>query len=186
MVLVKERTRWADVSYGTEKKLGTGEYLTIFFPYFFPFPASPTSPIPPHCSASLSYFTNFLLHYFFPSLSCLPNLSPPHHSSLPLPNSSPPPQIWNIFFGGRYILLLMSLFSIYTGVIYNDIFSKSFNIFGSSWHIGKSANATEANLKLWGELTLNPSYSDQYTTKPYPVGFDPIWQVCTVWYCDVW
>lgn len=89
------------------------------------------------------------------------------------------PQIWNIFFGGRYILLLMSLFSVYTGIIYNDVFSKSFNIFGSSWHVGKSANATEDNLKLWGEITLNPDYSDQYSTIPYPVGFDPIWQVST-------
>lgn len=86
-------------------------------------------------------------------------------------------EIWNIFFGGRYILLLMSLFSVYTGIIYNDVFSKSFNIFGSSWHVGKSANATEDNLKLWGEITLNPDYSDQYSTIPYPVGFDPIWQI---------
>lgn len=80
----------------------------------------------------------------------------------------------------------MSLFSIYTGVIYNDIFSKSFNIFGSSWHVGASANATEDNLRSWGEITLDPVYSDQYTTIPYPVGFDPIWQVSTgvVVLCD--
>uniref|UniRef100_A0A0N7ZA30 V-type proton ATPase subunit a n=1 Tax=Scylla olivacea TaxID=85551 RepID=A0A0N7ZA30_SCYOL len=86
-------------------------------------------------------------------------------------------EIWNIFFSGRYILLLMSLFSIYTGIIYNDIFSKSFNIFGSSWHIGDNANATEANLQAWGELTLDPYYRDLYSGKPYPVGFDPIWQI---------
>lgn len=86
-------------------------------------------------------------------------------------------EIWNIFFGGRYILLLMSLFSIYTGVIYNDIFSKSFNIFGSAWHVGDSANATEEHLQQWGELTLDPKYKDQYSGEPYPVGFDPIWQI---------
>ena len=82
-------------------------------------------------------------------------------------------EIWKIFFAGRYLITIMSIFSIYTGLIYNDIFSKSLNIFGSSFRVYLSDD------QIMHEKTfmLDPANKTGYYGTPYPFGMDPIWQV---------
>lgn len=86
-------------------------------------------------------------------------------------------EIWNYFFNGRYIIFLMGIFSIYTGLIYNDVFSKSMNIFGSSWQVTE-ARSTILNHE---SLMLNPGRNEgnrsDYHGSPYPFGVDPVWQI---------
>ncbi|GFG30107.1 hypothetical protein Cfor_09516 [Coptotermes formosanus] len=86
-------------------------------------------------------------------------------------------EIWNIFFAGRYIILLMGVFSVYTGIIYNDVFSRSLNIFGSQWTIH---GYTIADIQGNAELTLSP-YTNfaSFNATPYAVGLDPVWQAAT-------
>nr|XP_033334733.1 V-type proton ATPase 116 kDa subunit a [Megalopta genalis]XP_033334735.1 V-type proton ATPase 116 kDa subunit a [Megalopta genalis] len=80
-------------------------------------------------------------------------------------------EIWNIFFAGRYIVLLMGIFSIYTGVIYNDLFSKSMNLFGSSWSIPYDTQTIRDS----HSLQLDPAFESSYKQTPYPMGVDPVW-----------
>lgn len=79
-------------------------------------------------------------------------------------------EIWNIFFGGRYIIFLMGIFSMYTGFIYNDIFSKSLNVFGSGWENNYNTSTIMTNKAL----QLDPARDFHRT---YPIGMDPVWQV---------
>uniref|UniRef100_A0A671XUU4 V-type proton ATPase subunit a n=1 Tax=Sparus aurata TaxID=8175 RepID=A0A671XUU4_SPAAU len=87
-------------------------------------------------------------------------------------------------FAGRYIILLMGVFSIYTGIIYNDCFSKSLNLFGSGWSVRPmfdpriGGNWTFATLETNKVLQLDPAL-DGVFKGPYPIGIDPIWNIAT-------
>jgi V-type H+-transporting ATPase subunit a len=83
-------------------------------------------------------------------------------------------EIWNIFFGGRYIILLMGAFSIYSGLMYNDVFSKSVNIFGSEWYPAES-RYPESLLESSHDLTLDPTNNTDNNGTLYPFGVDPVW-----------
>uniref|UniRef100_K9INZ4 V-type proton ATPase subunit a n=1 Tax=Desmodus rotundus TaxID=9430 RepID=K9INZ4_DESRO len=88
-------------------------------------------------------------------------------------------EIWQTFFSGRYLLLLMGLFSVYTGFIYNECFSRATVIFPSGWSV-----ATMANQSGWSDtflaehplLALDPNVTGVFLG-PYPFGIDPIWSL---------
>ncbi|EIN07992.1 ATPase V0/A0 complex [Punctularia strigosozonata HHB-11173 SS5] len=70
-------------------------------------------------------------------------------------------EIFGTFFFGRYIILLMGAFSMYTGLIYNDIFSRSLHI----WHSGWTWQAGPTN-------DTAVAISNGHT---YLFGLDPAW-----------
>ncbi|XP_057788453.1 V-type proton ATPase subunit a3 [Salvia miltiorrhiza] len=72
--------------------------------------------------------------------------------------------IMEMTFGGRYVIVLMSLFSIYTGLIYNEFFSVPFELFAPSAYVCRDATCSEAATVglIKGRDT-------------YPFGVDPAW-----------
>uniref|UniRef100_A0A672J4T1 V-type proton ATPase subunit a n=1 Tax=Salarias fasciatus TaxID=181472 RepID=A0A672J4T1_SALFA len=86
-------------------------------------------------------------------------------------------EIWRMMFGGRYLILLMGLFSIYTGAIYNECFSRGLATFSSSWHVGPMFEKNIWNSSVLAEypfLSMDPVVPGVFTNA-YPFGIDPIW-----------
>lgn len=73
-------------------------------------------------------------------------------------------------YDGRYVILLMGIFSIYTGVIYNEFFAVPIDIFGSRWKY-----TAESDMACGIDNCANPA-AVLPPLEPYPVGFDPAWK----------
>ncbi|KAJ4271639.1 H(+)-transporting V0 sector ATPase subunit a [Fusarium torreyae] len=75
-------------------------------------------------------------------------------------------ELFAMIFYGRYIALVMAVFSVFTGLIYNDVFSMSMTLFPSAWEFKKPEHYTN-NTAI--TATLN---EDGYR---YPFGLDYAW-----------
>uniref|UniRef100_A0A8C5BWC1 V-type proton ATPase subunit a n=1 Tax=Gadus morhua TaxID=8049 RepID=A0A8C5BWC1_GADMO len=86
-------------------------------------------------------------------------------------------EIFRMMFGGRYLILLMGLFSIYTGAIYNECFSRGVSPFSSGWHVEPMFKINRWNASVLAGtplLAMDPVVPGVFTN-PYPFGIDPVW-----------
>ncbi|XP_072954101.1 V-type proton ATPase subunit a3-like [Typha angustifolia] len=72
--------------------------------------------------------------------------------------------IMEMMFGGRYVIMMMGLFSIYTGLIYNEFFSVPFELFGKSAYGCRDPSCRDATTA--GLIKVRNTY---------PFGVDPEW-----------
>lgn len=72
-------------------------------------------------------------------------------------------ELFSMAFFGRYIMLMMGVFSMYTGLIYNDCFSKALTLFPSQWEWPHDFQKGQ---------TINAVLKDNYR---YPFGIDWSW-----------
>ncbi|KAI3513264.1 hypothetical protein L1887_20593 [Cichorium endivia] len=72
--------------------------------------------------------------------------------------------IMEMAFGGRYVIIMMSIFSIYTGFIYNEFFSMPFELFGQSAYDCRDPSCKDAT--TIGLIKVRETY---------PFGVDPVW-----------
>lgn len=80
-------------------------------------------------------------------------------------------EMFKMLYGGRYIVLLMGIFSIYVGLIYNDIFSIPMFLESSGW---KFVNATKLDAK--NQTVYFTKAEHEFT---YPFGVDPRWHMAS-------
>nr|POE74692.1 v-type proton atpase subunit a [Quercus suber] len=76
-------------------------------------------------------------------------------------------ELFGMAFYGRYIMLMMGIFSMYTGLIYCDVFSKELSLFPSMWEWDFPANYNPEK-----PTTVSAKRVEGYT---YPFGMDWRW-----------
>jgi len=75
---------------------------------------------------------------------------------------------------GRYMMLMMGFFAVYSGLVYNDCFSLGLNLFGSRYEFDGQYDGTVEKDDV-AELIAEYGSDDSV----YPFGLDPMWHVAS-------
>ncbi|KAH0496649.1 hypothetical protein TgHK011_004000 [Trichoderma gracile] len=75
-------------------------------------------------------------------------------------------ELFAMIFYGRYIALVMAVFSVFTGLMYNDIFSKSMTLWKSAWEYERPEH--------WSEGDALEAHLNNHGYR-YPFGLDWAW-----------
>jgi len=73
------------------------------------------------------------------------------------------PEMVDTLFEGRWLFLLMSLFAIYCGALYNEFFGITMDIFGTNWTYGETIEEHDSAHQI-------------SVDRAYPFGADPLWK----------
>jgi len=86
-------------------------------------------------------------------------------------------------YGGRYMIMLMGAFAMYSGLVYNDFFSLPLNLFGSKWKYPENCEELaakhmkcEASYYIDGTSSLANVTDVSNGHNVYSFGLDPIWK----------
>lgn len=74
-------------------------------------------------------------------------------------------EIFDMVFGGRYIMVLMGFFATYAGLLYNDCFGLGLKLFTPTWQLPPEEDI--------GKFFLNKTDGDPV----YVIGVDPTWHL---------
>eukprot|EP00736_Rhodelphis_marinus_P001897 Rmarinus@m.9612 len=81
--------------------------------------------------------------------------------------------------GSRYLLLLMGIFSMYTGLLYNEFFAIPLDLFGTKWEYygdNEVASGKECEIKGMDGTQSGEICDGYFPNEVYPFGMDPIWK----------